>query len=265
MSDRVAVVVGAGGDIGGACAHRLAGTHDVVLCVDRNAARAGSTAASIRAGGGRAEALAADAADDAFPDAVRAAALALGRTASVVHAVAHEEHAAAVAVSRQSVVQSLTVGPVAAFCLFRSFVTGDALAAGASLVAIGSLHATVPFPDCVGYNAAHGALAQIVRTLANEWAARRIRVNAVVPGWIRTAGEDGMYGADHLDQVAPQLPLGRFGTAADVAAAVGFICSPEANYVTGSFLTVDGGLATSLARLPTPAEPSAAAEKGAGA
>ena len=250
MSDRVAVVVGAGGDIGGACAHRLGGTHDVVLCVDRDAARAQATAESVRTHGGRAEALVADAADDGFPDAVRAGALALGRTASVVHAVAHEEHATAVDVSRGSVVRSLTVGPVAAFCLFRSFVAGDALAAGASLVAIGSLHASVPFPDCVGYNAAHGALAQIVRTLANEWARRRIRVNAVVPGWIRTAGENGLYGADHLDRVAPLLPLGRFGTADEVAAAVGYVCSEDARYVTGSFLTVDGGLAASLARLP---------------
>jgi len=250
MSDRVAVIVGAGGDIGGACAHRLAGTHDVVLCVDLDAARAESTAKSVLARGGRAETLVADAADDGFPDAVRAGALALGRTASVVHAVAHEEHASAVDVSRSSVVQSLTVGPVAAFCLFRAFAAGDALAAGASLVAIGSLHATVAFPNCVGYNAAHGALAQVVRTLANEWAPRRIRVNAVVPGWIRTAGENGLYGADHLDRVAPLLPLGRFGTAEEVAAAVGYVCSDDARYVTGSFLTVDGGLAASMARLP---------------
>ncbi len=250
MSDRVAVVVGAGGDIGGACARRLAGTHDVVLCVDRDAARAQATAASVVADGGRAHVLAADATHDAFGDAVRDGALALGQTASVVHAVAHEEHAAAVEVSRQSVELSLAVGPVAAFCLFRSFVAGDALAAGASLVAIGSLHATVPFPDCVGYNAAHGALAQIVRTLAGEWAAQRIRVNAVVPGWISTACENGLYGADHLDRVAPLLPLGRFGTTEEVAAAVGYVCSDDARYVTGSFLTVDGGLSASLARLP---------------
>ncbi|MER7007625.1 SDR family NAD(P)-dependent oxidoreductase [Dactylosporangium sp. NPDC000555] len=250
MSDRVAVVVGAGGDIGGACAHRLAHDHNVVLCVDRDEARAESAAASLLARGHRAEALTADAADEAFADTVRAGALAFGRTASMVHAVAHEEHAAAAGMSRRSVVQSLIVGPVAAFCLFRAFVSGDALAGGASLVAIGSLHASVPFPGCVGYNAAHGALAQIVRTLANEWAPRRVRVNAVVPGWIRTAGEDGLYGADHLDRVSPLLPLGRFGTADEVAAAVGYVCSQDAHYVTGSFMTVDGGLAASLARLP---------------
>ena len=249
MSDRVAVVVGAGGDIGGACARRLAQDHDVVLCVDRDMARAESTATSL-AHGCRAEVLVADAADDAFPDAVRARALTLGRTASVVHAVAHEEHVPAVDVSRQSVVNSLTVGPVAAFCLFRAFVTGDALAAGGSLVAIGSLHASFPFPDCVGYNAAHGALAQVVRTLAHEWAPLRVRVNAVVPGWIRTAGENGLYGADHLDRVASQLPFGRFGSADEVAAAVGYVCSDDARYVSGSFLTIDGGLSASLARLP---------------
>jgi NAD(P)-dependent dehydrogenase (short-subunit alcohol dehydrogenase family) len=250
MSDRVAVVVGAGGDIGGACAHRLAADHDVVLCVDRDAARAQATASALLAGGGKAEPLVADAADEAFPDVVRAAAVALGQTASVVHAVAHEEHRAALDVSRQSVVRSLTVGPVAAFCLFRALATGEALATGASLVAIGSLHASIPFPDCVGYNAAHGALAQIVRTLAHEWAPRGIRVNAVVPGWIRTAGEDGLYGAAHLDRVASLLPLGRFGTAEEVAAAAGYLCSPQAAYVTGTFLTIDGGLSVSLARLP---------------
>lgn len=250
MSDRVAVVVGAGGDIGGACAHRLAQDHDVVLCVDRDMARASSTATSLLARGCRAEVLAADVADDAFADAVRARALALGRTASVVHAVAHEEHASAIEASRQSVVTSLTVGPVAAFCLFRAFVAGDALAAGGSLVAIGSLHASFPFPDCVGYNAAHGALAQVVRTLAHEWARLGIRVNAVVPGWIRTAGENGLYGAEHLDRVASQLPFGRFGSAEEVAAAVGYVCSDDARYVSGSFLTIDGGLSASLARLP---------------
>ncbi|MFI5910093.1 SDR family NAD(P)-dependent oxidoreductase [Dactylosporangium sp. NPDC051541] len=242
MPDRVAVVVGAGGDIGGACARRLARTHGAVLCVDRDPARV--------APAGWARTLTADAADPAFADTVVAAAAGIGPVGAVVHAVAFEEHAPAVTVTRASVERSLAVGPLAALSLFRGLVAAEALAAGASLVAIGSLHATVPFPDCVGYNAAHGALAQIVRTLAHEWAPRRIRVNAVVPGWIRTAGEAGLYGDGHLDRVAALLPLGRFGTAEDVAAAVGYVCSDEAGYVSGSFLTVDGGLGASLARLP---------------
>src|SRR5258706_305233 len=86
-----------------------------------------------------------------------------------------------------------------------------------------SLHADYPFRHCLGYNAAHGALAQVVRTLAHEWAGRGVRVNAVVPGWIRTPGEVALYGDSALDATAAALPFGRFGTAAEVAAAVDFL------------------------------------------
>ncbi|WP_163572976.1 SDR family oxidoreductase [Fodinicola feengrottensis] len=65
------------------------------------------------------------------------------------------------------------------------------------------------------------------------------------------AGRDGsVYGDEFLDSVASALPFGRFGTPADVASTVGFLCSDKAAYVSGSFFTVDGGLGASLARLP---------------
>jgi len=250
MNGEIAIVTGAGGDIGGACATTLARSHDVVLCVDRDAGNAGGTAAGIVAAGGRADVLRADAADPAFAAEVAAAASSLGPVRSAVHALAHEEQSAAETITRDSVELSLAVGPVAAFTLFRELLVTDRLAAGASLVAIGSLHATHPFAGCIGYNAAHGALAQIVKSLAHEWAARRIRVNAVVPGWIRTKGEAAFYSDAFLDSVAESLPFGRFGTVDDVAAAVEYLCSEQAAYLSGSFLTVDGALGAALARLP---------------
>lgn len=142
------------------------------------------------------------------------------------------------------------MGPVAAFGVFRELLRQGAAGPGASFVAIGSLHERYAFPRCLGYNAAHAALGQVVRTLAHEWAELRVRVNAVVPGWILTPGEEVLYDRETLVRAGSRLPFGDFGTPAQVAAAVRFLCSTEADYISGSFLTVDGALSAGLARLP---------------
>jgi NAD(P)-dependent dehydrogenase (short-subunit alcohol dehydrogenase family) len=250
----VAVVTGAGGGIGAACAKRLASSRAVV-CVDLSAERAATTAAAIQEAGGHAEAVTADVTAPGFAAEVCAAARRAGPVTAAVHAVAHEEHIPAEDLPTRSLQASLTAGPVAAFSLFRELMVGGGLGAGAALTAIGSLHASLPFARCLGYNAAHGALAQVIRTLAHEWAGRGIRVNAVVPGWIRTPGEVALYGSAVLDAAAAALPFGRHGTADEVAAAVNFLSSAEAGYISGTFLRVDGGLAVSMARLPGGNEP----------
>jgi NAD(P)-dependent dehydrogenase (short-subunit alcohol dehydrogenase family) len=249
MSEQVAVVVGAGGTIGGACAIRLAASRDRVLCVDLSGDRARRTVDTIVSAGGRADGVVTDAAAPDFADVVTAAVPEDAVVTAVVHAVAYEEHIPSDKATRESLERSFAVGPLAAFMLFRSLRAAGRLGRGSALTAVGSLHATYPFANCLAYNAAHGALAQIVRTLAHEWAADGIRVNAVVPGWIRTDAEVAFYGAAHLDRVAGSLPFGRFGTGNDIAEAVAYLCSEQAAYVSGSFLTVDGALGVSLARL----------------
>jgi NAD(P)-dependent dehydrogenase (short-subunit alcohol dehydrogenase family) len=249
VTERIAIVVGAGGTIGGACARALAPSRDSVLCVDLDRGRASQTAEAIRAAGGRAHAVEADAAASDFSAVVSSAVPAGATVTAVVHAVAYEEHVPSVDAGRDSMVRSFTVGPLAAFTLFRDLLVAGHLVRGSALTAIGSLHATHPFARCLAYNAGHGALAQVVQTLAHEWAERGIRVNAVVPGWIRTDAEVKFYGDQVLDQVASTLPFGRFGTAEDIAAAVEFLSSERAAYMSGSFLTVDGALSVSLARL----------------
>jgi NAD(P)-dependent dehydrogenase (short-subunit alcohol dehydrogenase family) len=249
VSEQIAVIVGAGGTIGGACAVRLAASRDRVLCVDLSGDQAERTVNAIISAGGDALGVAADAAAPDFAELITAAVPKHTAVTAVVHAVAYEEHVPSDNATRESLERSFAVGPLAAFTLFRGLRAAGHLRRGSALVAVGSLHATYPFANCLGYNAAHAALAQIVKTLAHEWATDGVRVNAVVPGWIRTDAEVKFYGEAYLDRAAGSLPFGRFGTANDIADAVDFLCSQQAAYVSGSFLTVDGALAVTMARL----------------
>lgn len=94
------------------------------------------------------------------------------------------------------------------------------------------------------YAASKGAIVALTRSQAVAYAAEGIRVNAVAPGWIATpmsrrARDD----ADRYERITARIPLGRWGGAAEVAAAIGFLVSPDASYITGSVLNVDGGYA----------------------
>ncbi|MFG1244605.1 SDR family oxidoreductase [Xanthobacter sp. DSM 14520] len=96
------------------------------------------------------------------------------------------------------------------------------------------------------YSASKGAVLQLTRSLAVGWAADGIRVNAVAPGWIKTRmSVNAMSDPVRAEPIMRRIPLGQWGEPEDIAAAVSFLVSPEARYVTGAMLPVDGGYSIS--------------------
>ena len=91
------------------------------------------------------------------------------------------------------------------------------------------------------YSASKAGLIGLTKSLARELASRGITVNAVAPGFIMTDMTEGL--SDEVKKaVLPRIPLGKFGESEDIAAAVAFLAAPEAKYITGQVLTVDGGM-----------------------
>lgn len=92
------------------------------------------------------------------------------------------------------------------------------------------------------YAAAKGGVAQLTKALANEWAARRINVNAIAPGYMRTTNTAALQQDETRNrQITERIPAGRWGEPADLAGAAVFLCSPASDYIHGHVLVVDGG------------------------
>jgi NAD(P)-dependent dehydrogenase (short-subunit alcohol dehydrogenase family) len=116
--------------------------------------------------------------------------------------------------------------------------------AGGAIINISSVHAFVSWPRCAAYDATKAALLGVTRALAIDHGPEGIRVNAVCPGYIRTPLLEHWFAAlENGEQKAAQAhPLRRIGEPVDVANGVFFLASEQASFITGTVLTVDGGL-----------------------
>src|SRR5580704_17874094 len=111
---------------------------------------------------------------------------------------------------------------------------------GGSIIMIGSVSGTRPSPGTAAYGAAKAGLHHLVTSLAIEWAPK-VRLNTVVPGLVATESAVGHYGEAGAAAAAATVPLGRMATPDDVANACLFLASPQAAYVSGTYLILHGG------------------------
>ncbi|GAB5444513.1 MAG: SDR family oxidoreductase [Fuerstiella sp.] len=113
---------------------------------------------------------------------------------------------------------------------------------GGAIAIISSPHAVIPIPTAMAYNMSKAAIDHMARTAAIELVEHNIRVNVFHPGWIDTPGERKFFSEDQIEQGSKQLPMGRMGTPEEMAKGVCFMLSDDAAYMTGSTMTMDGGV-----------------------
>lgn len=114
--------------------------------------------------------------------------------------------------------------------------------AGGNIVVISSPHAHMPIPGAMAYNMSKAANDQMAKTAACELAQYGIRVNLIHPGWTDTPGERKFFSEETLATEAAKLPLGRLGQSEEIGRGVVFLCDPGSQYITGSTITIDGGI-----------------------
>lgn len=243
LSQRVALVTGASRGIGRAIARQLARQGAFVVAAARGD-HAADTVAEIEAAGGRAQALALDVTDTAACEAAVTGSLsAHGRLDILVSNAGIARDQLLLRMKRDDWDAVVATNLTATFVLTQAALKPMLRQRSGRIVAISSVVGQMGNAGQANYAASKAGLIGFCKSVAREVASRSITVNVVAPGLIETdMTRDLAVGA--REDWGAKIPLGRLGTPDDVAAAVCFLASDEASYITGQVLAVNGGMYT---------------------
>lgn len=242
LDGTAAVVTGATSGIGLAIAHRLHAEGARVLATGRDEARGRQLSEAL---GGRACFVAADLIEPGAADRLTEACLtSFGALDALVNSAGLDHTDDFLTTSMEAVRRVFEVNTFATIAMMQS--AARAMPDGGSIVNVTSRLAMVGIPTMGVYAASKGAVQALTRSAAVELAPRGIRVNDVAPGMTKTPLYDEWIartpqGADTERDVVSRIPLQRLAVPEDVAAAVAYLVSDDARYVTGTTLRVDGG------------------------
>jgi 3-oxoacyl-[acyl-carrier protein] reductase len=242
MHNRVAFVTGASRGIGKACALALADSGARVALAARNKEKLEEVAAEIRSRSGEAYVIELDlASDDSIKNAFTLTAKEFGRIDILVNNAGITRDNLALRMRKDDWNAVLETNLTGAFRAIQQVLQGMMRERWGRIINITSVVGEAGNAGQANYSASKAGLIGLTKTMAQEMASRQITVNAVSPGFIDTEMTSGL-GDEIRAKVMEAIPLRRLGKPEDVAAAVRFLASEEAGFITGHVLAVNGGM-----------------------
>ncbi|MEC7584936.1 MAG: 3-oxoacyl-[acyl-carrier-protein] reductase [Planctomycetota bacterium] len=243
LTDKVALVTGASRGIGKSIAMAVAAQGAQVLCVSSREGGCADVLTAIDAAGGKGQAIACDVSD---PGQVQGLADQVlqdhGRLDVLVNNAGVTRDGVFLRMSSDDFDQVVATNLRGPFLLCRAFARAMAKARSGRIINIGSVVGLTGNAGQANYAASKAGLVGLTKSLAKELAGRGVTANLIAPGFIETDMTAALPEETQKTLLAA-IPLGRFGRPEDIAAAVVFLCSDAASYVTGQTLVVDGGMA----------------------
>jgi 3-oxoacyl-[acyl-carrier protein] reductase len=242
LTGKVALVTGASQGIGRACALELAKAGATVVLAARNLEKLDAVAAEIAAAGGTAKAYALDvSSEDSIKTVAKQILADLGAVHILVNNAGVTKDGLALRMKLSDFDDVLRTNLTGAFLLTQAVISSMMKARWGRVINITSVVGETGAAGQANYAASKAGLIGLTKSLAREFASRSITVNAIAPGFIQTAMTDELTEAQKTAILA-QIPLARYGSDADIAAAVAFLASDAAGYITGHTLDVNGGM-----------------------
>jgi 3-oxoacyl-[acyl-carrier protein] reductase len=242
LDGKIAFVTGASQGIGEAIAKQLAAQGATVICAARTLTKLQMVADAIREAGGNADVMEADLSDGA---SVRAAIAATVERHGAIHILVNNagitRDKLLIQMKEEDWDAVIDTNLKGAWTAIQAATKPMMKQRYGRIINIASVVGQMGNAGQANYVAAKAGLIGLTKSVARELASRNVTANAVTPGYIETAMTSNLP-ADVKAEFTKQIPLGRMGTAADIAAAVGFLASEEAGYVTGQVLSVNGGM-----------------------
>lgn len=246
LAGQAALVTGGGAGIGAGIAERLAAEGASVLVADINAEAAARMVEAIRAKGGTARACTMDVTDEASVEAAMAAAeAAFGPLRIAICNAGITDRVPVLEMSLAAFRRVIDTNLIGCFLTARAAGRAMARAAepGGRIVTISSVSGQFGGTGRAAYGASKGGIEMLTRVLAVELAPHGITVNGVAPGPTQVART--AHGPRQRAAFLDRMAVKRYGTPADIAAAVAFLCTEESGFIAGHILNVDGGFASS--------------------